>query len=429
MTGRLRAVAEHPLLKGFGAYFASSILNRSIPLLLLPVLTRYLAPEDYGLLSVFQALMAFLVPVIGMNLHANITRVYFREPLATTAGDVYNALVVLLVSGALGLAVLGAVVLVSGPVFGLPPLWLLALPLLAVTNMVGEMNLTILRNQQRPLAFAGYELSRTALDFGLTLLLVVAVGLGWQGRAVGIAVASAAVALASLVSMWRSGHVRPGLNRAHMNSILGISLPLVPHALGSALISFSDRVVLERTLGAAATGVYTVGYQFGTIMQLVVTALSRTWSPWFYKELAQDTLEARRRVARATMAVAAALLVTAGLVTLAAGFLLPVLTPPEYHGATAYVGWVAFALALFGMYSLLHPHLVLIGKTAYLGAVTFSVALMNVALTFFLVQRVGAIGAAQATFAAYLLLFVLVAAYVQRVHPMPWLAALRRSRD
>jgi O-antigen/teichoic acid export membrane protein len=415
MTGRLRAVAEHPLLKGFGAYFASSILNRSIPLLLLPVLTRYLAPEDYGLLSVFQALMAFLVPVIGMNLHANITRVYFREPLATTAGVVYNALVVLLVSGALGLAVLGAVVLVSGPVFGLPPSWLLALPLLAVTNMVGEMNLTILRNQQRPLAFAGYELSRTALDFGLTLLLVVAVGLGWQGRAVGIAVAS--------------GHVRPGLNRAHMNSILGISLPLVPHALGSALISFSDRVVLERTLGAAATGVYTVGYQFGTIMQLVVTALSRTWSPWFYKELAQDTLEARRRVARATMAVAAALLVTAGLVTLAAGFLLPVLTPPEYHGATAYVGWVAFALALFGMYSLLHPHLVLIGKTAYLGAVTFSVALMNVALTFFLVQRVGAIGAAQATFAAYLLLFVLVAAYVQRVHPMPWLAALRRSRD
>ena len=79
MTGRLRAVAEHPLLKGFGAYFASSILNRSIPLLLLPVLTGYLAPEDYGLLSVFQALMAFLVPVIGMNLHANITRVYFRE--------------------------------------------------------------------------------------------------------------------------------------------------------------------------------------------------------------------------------------------------------------------------------------------------------------------------------------------------------------
>ena len=425
-SGRLRAVAKHPLLKGFGAYFATSILNRSIPLLLLPVLTRYLTPEDYGLLSVFQAFMAFLVPVIGMNLHANITRVYYREPLSTTAGVVYNALIVLLASGALGVAVLGTLVLASGSVLGLPPFWLLALPILAVTNMVGEMNLTILRNQQRPLAFAGYELSRTTLDFGLTLLLVVAVGLGWQGRAAGMAVASVALAFASIVTMWRTGHLRPGIDRAHMASILSISLPLIPHALGSALISFSDRIVLERTLGAAATGVYTVGYQFGTIMQLVVTALSRTWSPWFYKELAQDTTAARHRVARATIALCVALLFTAGLITLGTGFLLPLMTPPEYHGATAYVGWVAFALALFGMYSLFHPHLVLVGKTAYLGAVTFSVALVNVALTYFLVQRVGAIGAAQATFVAYSLLFLLVAAYVQRVHPMPWLAALRR---
>src|SRR5690606_39005645 len=258
-----------------------------------------------------------------------------------------NALIVLLASGALGVAVLGTLVLASGSVLGLPPFWLLALPILAVTNMVGEMNLTILRNQQRPLAFAGYEVSRAPLDFGLTLLLVVAVGLGWQGRAAGMAVASVALAFASIVTMWRTGHLRPGIDRAHMASILSISLPLIPHALGSALISFSDRIVLERTLGAAATGVYTVGYPVGPIMQLVVTALSRTWSPWLYKELAQDTTAARHRVARATIALCVALLFTAGLITLGTGFLLPLMTPPEYHGATAYVGWVAFALALF----------------------------------------------------------------------------------
>jgi O-antigen/teichoic acid export membrane protein len=46
---------------------------------MLPILTRYLIPADYGKISMFSVLVAFLTPLITINLNGAITRNYYEK--------------------------------------------------------------------------------------------------------------------------------------------------------------------------------------------------------------------------------------------------------------------------------------------------------------------------------------------------------------
>lgn len=67
------------IVKSMGIYTISNVLNAAIPFLLLPVLTRYLDPSDYGVLSNFNAIANFMVPLVGINLMASVQVQYIKE--------------------------------------------------------------------------------------------------------------------------------------------------------------------------------------------------------------------------------------------------------------------------------------------------------------------------------------------------------------
>ncbi len=62
------------LIKETSVYGTGALVNKLIPILLLPILTRYLSPAEYGLVSIFTVSVAIMVNFIGMTLPAAIQR-------------------------------------------------------------------------------------------------------------------------------------------------------------------------------------------------------------------------------------------------------------------------------------------------------------------------------------------------------------------
>jgi O-antigen/teichoic acid export membrane protein len=60
------------LRKQILSYSGVNIINASVPFLLLPILTSYLSPSDYGILSLVQLLMALAFPIV-LNAQSLIT--------------------------------------------------------------------------------------------------------------------------------------------------------------------------------------------------------------------------------------------------------------------------------------------------------------------------------------------------------------------
>ena len=83
------------IVKG-GVYFILfEILNKSIPFFMLPVLTRYLTPDDYGLVTSFNVFISLFGIIIGLSAHGVVEANYFKLTKTEMAKYISNIFLVL----------------------------------------------------------------------------------------------------------------------------------------------------------------------------------------------------------------------------------------------------------------------------------------------------------------------------------------------
>lgn len=414
-------VLKKNLFQGFAIYLGSSVLNKAIPFLLLPVLTYYLTTTEYGILAIYQVMISFGMPIVGMNMHTNLDRNFFSKEKEYVAVLMFNILLVLVVSSTIFLIFISLYLSLGGTQFSIPQRWLFVLPVIAFMNMLNTFNLTILRNRKRPAEYGSFEILRTSLDLSVSVLLIVVCSFGWEGRANGILWATILIGILSLARIWNSGYLKIQFSLNKIREILKISVPLIPHVLGGVIIVLSDRIFIDQMVSTSAVGIYTVGYQFGMMMMLVVVAFNKTWSPWVYELLAEEKKENKKTIVKATYLVSGVYILLAFIVSGISYYLLPLMTPKDYHAGIVFVIWIAMGYAFNGMYTLVFPYGVHVGKTSYLGITTFSAAIINLAANYYLIKINGPLGAAQATLISYSIMFISVWWYSNRLYPMPWM--------
>jgi Na+-driven multidrug efflux pump len=76
--------------------------------------------------------------------------------------------------------------------------------------------------------------------------------------------------------------------------------------------------------------------------------------------------------------------------------------------------------AVQGFYKISFVYLVLTGKTKFLGFSTVVAAIINLIGNYTLIKINGPIGAAQSTFISFVVSFILVFVYANKIYPMPW---------
>ncbi len=407
------------MLAHTGVYFGASVINRALPFALLPVLTRYLSPGEYGAIALYQAMVGVLIPLVGLDLHVNVTRMFFKIDRKALARLFGNLIAVLSATLTIALLILGAAVAWRGDLLGLPAGWTLSLPLVAAMQVCNQLNLVRLRNQRRPFVYGALEIGATGLNAGLSVALVV-MGYGWQGRAMGIAIAAVIAGAVALSHLRRDGLLELNTDAETTRQALRVSIPMVPHALGSVAILYSDRLLLLHLSGAEAVGLYTVAYQIGLVVSLLNESVNKVWSPWIYQQLAAPNERRRYQIVVLSYGLFALTALVAVGYGLVAPILLGWLATPAYQVAGPFILWIALGYGLRGMYMVVFPYFVEAKRTELLAAFTLLAALLNIAANLVLIPRYGPLGAAQATAIAFGVQLVLTFTVARRVYPMPW---------
>jgi len=418
------------MLRSFFIYAISGGLNRAIPFFLLPIITRYLSPGEFGIWSIFQVIYTFCLPLIGLDSQANITRSFFRLEKNDIACLVGNLLVVISGTFALLLISLFLILTFFNDLFGLPTEWLYAIPFISFTNMINLYNLTVLRNRDRPKTYSAYEIGFTIFNFLTAIVLIIFADYGWQAMAWGRISAGLIFSLLGIWHLQKTGFFKINFDIRWIKEILRISIPLVPHALGGIIISLSDRLFIDNMLGKHDVGLYSLGYIFGSLVLLVTDSFNKAWSPWMYRQLAEIDMEKKKKIVKITYCYDFCIVLLALLLTAFSYRLIDLMIAPAYFEAKEYVLWVSLGLSAQGMYFMIFPYLVHIGKTNFLGLMTAIAALINLLGNYILIKINGAVGAAQSTLISYVLMFLVVWWYVRRSYPMPWfkLRHLRSGR-
>jgi len=409
------------LIKSSAVYLGTSVINKALPFLMLPVLTQYLPPSDFGILSLFLVFYSLYNAFVGMNIHANISKNFFscsRQELAIIVGNIFY---ILCFSAVLLMLITLVMSYFRDRIFSIPSNTLLILPLLSVFMMVNSINLTILRNEARPYIYGIFEITNSFINVTVTLIFLLIFDKGWLSQIYGLAVANAVMFVVSIVYMTNRNYIKTVFVRSKIEEILKLSMPFIPHILGGIIIAVSDRMFIEKMVGLEAVALYSVGYSFGMIIMLFTDAFIKAWSPWFYKCLAKPDESKKKQIVRYTRTYVVVTFMAAGAISVVAKFILPFMVTEEFHGANEFVFAIAIGYAVQGIYKIFYPYLVHIGKTSFLAISSLSAAILNLFLNYVLIKWFGVIGAAYSTIGAFSLSALMVFWFQNKYYPMPWM--------
>lgn len=419
---------EGDLLKNSAIYLLSNILNAAIPFFLLPVLTRYLTPAEYGVVAMFQVLLVFLAAFTGLSVHGAANRKYFDQDEGVNL-PVYIGNCVLILAASTFLALL-IVWLFRAPLAGLtglPGSWLLAAVLVSGASFLVQLLLGQWQVRARSRPYGVFQVSQSLVNLLLSLLLVVGLGWGWGGRLWGQSLAVLGFGLAALVLLYTTGQLRVRWRPDYLRGALLFGAALIPHVVGLAMLNALDRVIIQQHLGLEQTGIYMVAVQLGMAMVIVADAVNKAYVPWLYARLKADDPRVKRRIVSGTYLYFAAAQLAALGVALVAPWFVPWFAGPEYAEAGRVLGWLALGQAFNGMYLMVTNYIFYSQRMMKLSLVTVVSGALDLALVYLLVESHGIVGAAVAFAIAMGFRFVMTWVVAQRLHPMPWFSILAKG--
>ena len=405
-------------------YAVTTVLQKGIAFLLLPLYTRFLTPEDYGVLAVVGAINTFLLVFFSLSLHGAVSRYYFLyrdrpEMLREFLGTVVT--VSLLISSGGAAALLAAGEHLLAPVYGVIPFW----PYVAMGVATAAFQplsivfLAILQAREEVNRYAFHSLAQ----FGMMILLVLLFVVIMQWDAQGPLLAGLSVAVAySVISLYLlRNDYRCCVRSEHLRNALSYSLPLIPHSVASQVAASSDRILLNALVGTASAGLYNMGAMCGGVMAFIADGVNRAYVPVSMGILQAEDRHRMDEIARMGLMIVAGLSLTASAVSLFAKEAIAVLTTPAFHESHVVVPWIAFSFVLTGIYYLVvNIFFFNVRLTKIVAAGSVIGAILNVGLNYVLITACGLVGAAIAALLAQLATTVIIAVLGRRYDPVAW---------
>jgi O-antigen/teichoic acid export membrane protein len=412
-------LARHSLI-----YLSSNVLTAALPFLLLPILTRYLTPLEYGQVATFQTLVALGLLVVGLNLHGAVSVQKYKDaaglPVYVSTCAVISVAATLLVA-----AFLVPLHWMIGDSLGLPPRWLFFALLCGLASALTWQRLVLWQTSDRPVPYGAFNFSLAAANLILSLWLVVDLEMSADGRVVAITVSTLAFGLLASLLMRRDRLLDLRWDRAAATGALRFGLPLLPHALAGIALAQADRLLIGQEVGLDEAGIYAVAMQLTMPVVIVADSFNRAYVPWLYRQLSAGNEDTAMAVA--LLGVIAAVVGT--MLFIGAAFVcVPIILGEEFAAAAELLVWLAPAVAAQAGYFMFVNFIFYSERNGLIPVVTASAAFAYVAFGFLAVQHYGAFGLAIVYSLVSLAQTVAIFWVARRVLPMPWFSRAAYSR-
>ena len=330
-------------------YLFGNVLVRIFSLLLLPIFTFYLIPEQLGIVHVSQQWIAFLIIAMQFGLSSALNSHYFREEeenrsqliMNVVIGDIILAFVCCLIASYLG-ALYSHLLLPNLPLNdeNRYALWHIIIwtSFLTILVFLGRNVLTL---REEAVKSVSLNMARYFLQIGLGLFVVVVIG--WKGfgrQAMGL-VGAAVTAIVSIRILARRSE---GLFRWQQFCIVArTALTFYPSALINAFAITVNVWLLAHLTSAVEIGIYGVALMFGQFLGWPVTALHSGSFPTAAKMMRQGNAESRSRQSRIYSLMIVMTTLSALILATISPLAIELLTTSAYHEAKHYTSPIVLA--------------------------------------------------------------------------------------
>lgn len=395
-------------------YAGAMAWTKGLAMLSVPLLTRSLAPAEFGRLD----LLSSAAEIGGLLAGAGLVDTLYRFASGTDgrreAARVAGLAIIIAILGTL-LVFLAAPFVAAAMPLATSPAEIRLLGAAVVLEGVIGVPLAWLRMHGRAGAFALLTSARATMQVALMAALVLG------GFAVSGVLAAGAVAGLLLGGLLCAGQARETgieFDRAASLRLLAYGLPLVGGGLAAFVLGTADRWFLAGRVSGEALGSYGLAVKIAMIVPLLAQPFELWWYPRRLAVIAGP--DGRARSSRVVMAGMSMLMLAAAAVALAGSSLVHLLAPAAYAPAVHMVPFLAAALALQLAASMANVGCYARRTGSQALAVNLAAAAVAIACYAAFIPGWGVDGAIAATVIAQAARFSLFATLSQRGAPLDW---------
>jgi len=408
------------IIKNGIIYVGFEVLNKSLPFILVPILTHYISPNGFGLIANFNAIYGVLTVLVGLSIHGAVNVAYVKYRKEEIPEYVFNSLIILTIS----LSVIFIVALLSANTYksfsSLPIYWLYVGILAAAMQFVTSINLVLWQAEKKALNYGLYQLLLTLFNFCVTIYLVVMASMDWEGRLYAQNFVVILFAIISIYILIKRKYLSIGLNHDYIVDALKYGVPLIPHALSTWIFFGFNILLISTVLGESDAGIYSVSMQFALIMSIINHALNRAIQPFFYEKLVDITNLQKAILVKYIYFGFISVIIIGLFLILATGFIIDISIAEQFQDAKKYLPILILSAVFNGMYLLVNKFIFFVNKTYYLTFATICSAITHVIISVLLIHSIGVLGVAIATLMSSIIGFFITWMISSRIYPMPW---------
>lgn len=268
------------VLYTFGSFF-----NKGIAFLTVPIFTRLLSMEDYGMVSTYNSWVGIVSVGIGIMLHMGIRQAFIDYPERIDDFHSTVTIFITVISGTASIICILVGVISSAS---------LLLPLLCIvqsyaTSIMEDYSMYLMMQYRYKLRTFFMIMPNLVSVIVSVLVIRFAVSDSlYLGRIIPTALITFIFGLVVVIAVLKKSLK---FDISLLRYGIAISAPLIMHGIALTVLSQSDRIMITSLIGSDKTGIYSVVYNFSMIATALTTALSGIWSPWFLTKLKSHTNE------------------------------------------------------------------------------------------------------------------------------------------
>lgn len=399
--GWTRVKQLSPAVKASLCFAVSSMLQKGISLITVPLFTRLLTTEQYGQFTLYQSWLSLVTIFATLYLYYGV----FNNGMTKYKQDRQRYIAAMQGLSTVATLVVFAVYAVA------MPFWenLLQLPRVVILFMFVEMLFSPAMQywsarQRYEFKYKALTVVTVTMSLANPLLGLLAVHLTAEkgiARILSASLVNAVFGLAFYCLNFARG--KTFYQAQYWKFALGFNIPLIPHYLAQMVLSQSDRLMIGKMFGETPVAIYGLACSLGMVMAFVTGSINNSFIPWTYQQCDRQAYDELGRKSNLLVLFVGGI---ALLPAIAAPEIVYCMAPSAYRDAIWIIPPIALSNYIVFLYSLFANVEFYFEENKFVMAASCMAAAANLVLNFLCMPRFGYIAAAYTTVICYVLLAV-----------------------
>lgn len=405
---------KNDLLKKFISFSIGGYINIVIGILTVPITTRILSPEQYGINSLIMTLVNVAGIICYLGLDQGFVRFFYEEKeenrgnllLKSIITPILLSLLFILFSyffkEKINFFILGReskeLVIILG-------IWV-------IFTILNRFTLLVIRMQQKGKLYSFFQVALKVFEFSFILILYRKYGNDYKTLSfatLGSLMLITTLAIICEKNFWYF----KGKIKTNTKELLQYSIPLSLTMALNWLFGSSDKVIIKIFSNATELGLYSGAFKIIALMTVIQNGFTTFWTPVSYEQYLKEPNNTE--FFRRTTDYLAILFFTLGIGILTCRDIIIFLLGSKYYDSIFIMPMLVFIPVMYLLSETTMIGIAFKKQTKYFFYISVIVSILNVIGNLLLVPKLGAKGAAISTGLSYIIFFSLRTYFSERL--------------